>query len=324
MEKLSCVLVFVSALSVGCIFDESGSWFGGDDESGDPVDPADNNDAPLYPCGGESDQANEPLPGGDVICFDTEVESETPAATIEHAFESYAGVPAVHVRLIFDPSFVDNTYGVGAIGWEESKKGTHTFKDLVGSDHAEIVLLDADDGVVFDLKIDYLMEDEDAPCGYSSGGVSDGNGEVVVGDVAAVLGWTTSLDRNLNEYGYCDYTTDSPLTDDTCTPNPDAPYWDFRVVYEVWVRADAFEPVGFGRGHVDFVHASPSKGPENTIIVIPGDCPCNDPDGCDNVPGDSPDDPVAPPGAHVECVDDSDCPVEEFCHESGACLPHVG
>jgi hypothetical protein len=323
MAKLSCALVLVSALSVGCVFDEEGDWFGDDDESGDPVGPGDSG-APLYPCGGESDQANDPLPGGEVICFDTEIESETPAATIEHAFETYDGVEAIHIRLIFDPGFVDNTYGVGSMGWEESKKGIHTFKELVGSDHAELVLLDADDEVVFDLKLDYLSEDPDAPCGYSSGGVSDGDGKVLGGDADAVLGWMTSLDRNLNEYGYCDYVTDSPLTDDICTPNAEAPYWDFRVVYEVWVRADAFEPVGFGTGHIDSVHASPSKGPENTIIVIPGDCPCNDPDGCDNEPGDPPGDPNDPPDVDDECVDDSDCPVQEFCHESGSCLPDIG
>jgi len=319
MSRISLVVVFVVAAASGCVFDDNGPSFGGDDgdegaDPGDQVGPSDNV-APIYPCGGDSDEANDPLPGGELICFDNAETTDTPAATIEHGFEIYDGVEAVHVRLTFDPSFVDNTYGAGSIGWNETKRGVHTFEDLVKSDHAEILLIDEGGETLFDLKIDYLMEDPDAPCGYSSGGVSGDNGEVVLGDIDAVLGWSTSLDRNLNERGYCDYTTDSPLTDDVCTPNPDAPDWDFRVVYEIWVRADAFVPAGFGTASIDYVHASPAKGPDNTVVVTPGDCPCNDPDGCDNHPSDPP-----PPD---DCTDDTDCPTGEFCNESGACAPYI-
>ena len=64
------------------------------------------------------------------------------------------------------------------------------------------------------------------------------------------------------------------------------------MVYEVWIDASVFGDAGFGHAEIENVHASPSKEEDNTILVIPGDCPpCDtEEDGCD--PWDHPCDPA--------------------------------
>jgi hypothetical protein len=52
----------------------------------------------------------------------------------------------------------------------------------------------------------------------------------------------------------------------------------------VWIDASAFDSRGFGSATMQSVHASPAKGGENSIEVVPGDCPegwCVEPGGCD-------------------------------------------
>jgi hypothetical protein len=87
-----------------------------------------------------------------------------------------------------------------------------------------------------------------------------------------VLAVATSLDRNLNGCGYCE-TQDSPATDESYAPNDTTPQWDYRMVYEVWIDADAFGDAGFGGLDIEYVHASPAKGSGDTVIVDPGPCP---------------------------------------------------
>ena len=230
------------------------------------------------------------------LCFAGE-EDPTPAnptALIEQVIEVIDGVETVHLRVTFDPSFVDNTYGVNASsGWAAPEdeaapmdpmggmmggmkppkmKGGHTFNDLVGSDHLELLLTDGSGATVMDFKIDYVSVDDSTPCGYGSLGVSGGEGKVIQGDASAVLGVATSIDRNLDGCGYC-YTEDSPATDDAYTPNADAPNWDYRVVYEVWLALDAFGSAGFGQSYIQNVHASPSKLESNTVEVSASPCP---------------------------------------------------
>lgn len=304
----------VLLMAVGaCGSDEGGGGDGTDADAGaDPGADADPQDLPQPPpfaqCAGQDPAPTFP---GTLVCL-TDVDAMDPAtppiAVIEHNFEDYMGTPAVHIRLTFDPAFVDNTFGTNAVGWDRG----HKFKDLVGSDHAQVLMLDASGQVVFDVDIDYIEEDASAPCGYSSGGVTEGSGKINVGDEAAILAWRTSLDENLNDRGYC-LTADSPVSDEMCTPDPLYPDWDFRVVYEIWVAVSAFDPAGFGSAHMDSVHASPAKGGNNTVVVEPTPCPddfCNDPDGCE--PGD--------PGG--SCQDESECATNEFCYE-GTCLPIV-
>jgi hypothetical protein len=216
------------------------------------------------------------------ICFYgpiTTTTTTTPAphaATIEFLHEVAGGQDYYRFRITFDPAFVDNTYGANAIGWVV--KG-HTFKDLVGSDHAELSLWDGTSTLVSMFDIDYITANASSACLYDALGVSGGEGKMLVGDAKHILASTTSLDRNLNGCGYCkssacggDCTIDSPATDDKYTPNAAAPNWDFRVVYEVWVDAAVFAGKGFGGASISFVHASPSKASTNTVSVTPRPC----------------------------------------------------
>lgn len=229
-----------------------------------------------------------------------------PIAIIEHEFVTFMGVDAVHISIVFDPSFADNTYGANAIGWNK-----HSFGDLVGSDHAEVSVLDSQGSLVLQFNLDYITADSTAPCGYSCLGVDGGDGKMLLGPREAILGYTSSLDRNLNERGYCQYTTDSPATDANCTPNPAAPNWDFRVVYEVWIALSFFNPNPFGSAYMSFVHASPSKLSTNTVETQPEECPCVPIDNysCN-----------APPGGG--CTTNNDCPTEQFCYD-GQCIPVI-
>ncbi len=211
------------------------------------------------------------------------VASGKPAAMVEYLHETAGGQDYYRFRITFDPSFVDNTYGENAIGWGD--KG-HTWKDLLGSDHAELELFDNNKVMVAQLKIDYVGIDSAPACGYSSLGVTGGDGKMLIGDPRWVLGSSSSLARNLGGCGYCessacggDCRVNSPSTDEQWSTNSATPNWDFRVRYEVWVDAAAFGTSGFGGVNVSYVHASPSKASSNTITVIPGPCP-PPPDGC--------------------------------------------
>jgi hypothetical protein len=301
---MKSALLALSIFAIACGSSDGDGGGNGDGGTGNG-DGGANVTPPFAQCAGED--AGDAL-GGQVVCFSEDPLDPLipPVATIEHEFVTYEGVEAVHFRLTFDPNFVDNTYGMNIIGWDK-----HSFGDLRGSDHAVVFLVDATGELIFELKLDYIHDSDTATCGFASGGVTDGDGKVELGDESAVLAVITSLDRNLNERGYCDYIDDSPATDENCTPNPDAPNWDFRVVYDVWVALSAF-PNGFGSAHMDSVHASPAKEGNNTLVVEPVDCPeglCNDPDGCDNGGGDPCD------GANM-------CATDEFCYQ-GTCLPII-
>jgi hypothetical protein len=264
-----------------------------------------------------------PAPGAGASreCYFDAQHPDDPAAIMEWIVEAAAQGDVVHARLTFNPRFVDNTYGANAIGWnggtapapammpmpkpgmpKPSKGGGHTFKDLVGSDHAEFTLRDTSGTIRLKFKADYLSANASAPSGYASLGVTGGEGKMLIGEADAVVAVSTSLDRNLNTCGYEDYLLDSPASDAHYSANPEAPNWDYRVVYDVWVGREAFGAEDFGRASVEFVHASPSKAGKNTIEVTPGDCPpgwppyCKTPEECKDVPptppsrcGDEPD-----------------------------------
>ena len=294
---------------------------GGDgDGDGDGTDdrPA-VNFIPMFPGAGTSDAA-QPLQGGEVCdsvagatveavsqvtrCFFGQEDRVNPAATIEQVLECVDGVQTIHLRLTFDPSFADNSYGDNAVGWADG----HTFDELVGSDHAELLLVDGNGDVAMELKVDYISESDTAPSGYASGCVSDG-GKVNEGDEAHVIECSTSLDKNLNERGYSDYLEHSPATDEDYTPSMEAPEWDYRIVYEVWVDVEAFGDAGFSGAFINQVHASPSKEDDNTIEVTPGECPpcVETPDvACDDGP---------PPGNDDPCLDGNP---DTFCADGGA------
>lgn len=258
-------------------------------------------------------ESAEPGEKVSILCFFS-AEGEV-AATVEWVVETAADDELVHIRLTLDPHFADNSYGDEQIGWiadadtaadpmamepmmmmmkPKMAKG-HTFMDLVGSDHAQMQLTDADGNVVLEFKADYVSEDPSSPSGYSSLGVTGGEGQMIVGDASDVVEVSTSIDRNLNLCGYSEYLESSPPSNEDFAASADAPNWDYRVVYDVWVKRDAFGDAGFGQALIENVHASPSKVGENTVDVTPGPCPpewCLDDDGCDGVidppPGDEP------------------------------------
>lgn len=249
----------------------------GADSSGDAPDPGPGVDVQ---CGGQGGAE----PGDGVICFyDVKAKDMGPAANIEYSMVEFEGQNAIYIRVIFAPWFADNTYGETAINWPDG----HTFDELVGSDHANIVMSNAAGEVVLDFDLDYIEDDDDAPSGFRSQGVWEKNGDMNEGDEEAILAANSSLSRNLNERGYSEYLEDSPETDEAHTPNPATPDWDYRVVYEVWVDASYFGDEGdavFAEACVQSIHASPSKTDENTLEVIPDECPpgwgCYEEDGC--------------------------------------------
>lgn len=247
---------------------------------------------------GEGNRETEVVRPHATLCFAGEGDPtpEDPSAVIEQVIESVNGEAYVHLRVTFDPAFVDNTYGENASeAWtpedtgdagdkKPGGKGGHTFKDLVGSDHTELLLTNGNAETVMEMKLDLISESDESACGYETLGVSGGDGKMITGDASAVLAVATSMSRNLNGCGYCaedacngDCTVDSPATDAAYTPNDDTPKWDYRQVYETWVALDAFGSTGFGQAYVTYVHASPSTGTNNTLIVEPSPCP---PDWC--------------------------------------------
>jgi hypothetical protein len=203
--------------------------------------------------------------GGMDICFYDESNPDGPP--LVHGYydmESVGGRYAVHVRLVFNPGFVDNTYGVNSSDGYRGGPNGHTFRDLVASDHAEVGFLNGDGDQVLLAKFDYIEAESSAPSGYDCMGVTGGDGSVLEGSAEDVLDATSSLDRNLNELG-CVFLEDSP------TPE-ECPEWEYRVIYEMWIDAAAFGASGFSRPHMTFVHASPSRTTD-TIPVVPGACP---------------------------------------------------
>ena len=221
-----------------------------------------------YPGAGGSG-AGQPLPFAQLTCFyPVGSRPARPLATSEMVSEMMGATPVIHVRLTIDPAFVDNSYGKNAIGWVHG----HKLMDLVGMDRAEIQMTSRMGPIVIDAKVDYLSPDPMAPSGFRSLGVTGGDGMMVVGSRDDVVAALTSLDRDLNERAYSSYTVDSPATDTGYTPNPMTPDWDYRVVYELWIKASAF-PGGAGIVTVPYVFATPSKPGQDTIAVEPDVCP---------------------------------------------------
>ena len=299
---------------------DNGNGNGG---GGDGVDAGPTTDLPYGYCAGEEG----PPPSDNELCL---VESD-PAdpdnpesfGVIEHAFVTYEGVPAVHVRVTLDPDFVDNNYGSNACGWTVPG---HSFEDLEESDRLEIVMLSAVGDVIFDLSLDYISEDPDSECGYATLGVTGDEGAIFVGDDPdAILGVQTSLSQNFNERGYCFPEESPPAGDDCCTPPESAPDWDYRMVYEVWVARSAFDDDGFGSAFMNHVHASPSKlGPgNNTVDVTPEPCiDDGDDDGGGGDDGGGDDGGGDDGGGDDACTVNEDCPDGDFCYE-GNCITIV-
>jgi len=168
------------------------------------------------------------------------------------------GTGNVSVVFVQPVTLVDNTYGANAIGWT----GGHKLKELKGSDTAQIVFKDGSGSVVLDVTVDYIDEDGGV---YSTGGVTDGDGDVDVGSAGDVLAVGTSLDYNFNTLGHSSFTTDSPLSVPDYSDPPSAPGWIFEVIYELEVDGALFAANGFGGVGVTIVHDSPNKVGKNKV-----------------------------------------------------------
>ena len=204
------------------------------------------------------------------------VGSPCPDGNCDICYESATGNPAVGasqtvrhngdgtatIRTTFAKTFVDNTYGVNTIGWNR----THTFRDLVGSDHLQLALYDMGGVKRLEMKIDYITASA-VPSGYQTLCVTGGEGRMLAGNAADVVGCRTSISENLNTFRYV-LTTDSPATNATYAPNAASPNWIYEVWYEVTVKESAFGPGGLGRPEIASVHASPSKTGNNTEPVV--------------------------------------------------------
>jgi hypothetical protein len=297
----------------GCVNDTT------DDGSTDIDKPFGNGSSamvPGYPGAGADGIA--PLVDAELLCFYRFDTDDTPIAAVEYGFETINNEGVWHVRLTFDPNFVDNSYGENSIGW---KKRGHTMKDLDKSDHAEMLFVDGAGNVALQLKTDYITS---AAAGEASGfdslGVWGGDGRMVDGPEQVVLAATSSLDRNLNERGYGDYVVDSPATNDRYEPSAEAPNWDYRVVYEVYLADAAFKN-GWGGVTLEYVHASPSKMGEDTWFVWERECPpswnppTNNPP-TNTPPGDEPPTDEPPPQSTPPTTPD---PVEPSCNELATC-----
>jgi hypothetical protein len=289
LRTLVPVLFFILVIACGPATTDQGAGTGGSTWG-------------SYFSGAGADPSSAALRNAEVTCFYGTIDPQHPAAVIEHRLEVLPEGDLIHARLTLDPAFADNTYGAGSVGWGPDLDDQREFSKLVGSDHAVIDLYDGGGALTSQVKIDYISRDETSVSGHASLGVWDGDGDVKEGDISDVVKASTSLDLNLNQRGYDSYTVDSPPTDERFTPSPAAPLWDYRVVYDVWVKQSAFAANGFGHPSIDWIHASPSKLDGNTLEVLSGPCPpdwydCSEdnPEACPNTHGGDGADEGPPP-----------------------------
>lgn len=219
--------------------------------------------------------------------------NDIPMVKITHAVNS----KIVDIELVFNPAFVDNTYGTGSIGWKSNRP--HKFKDLYASDHVELAVSDKNGKVVWKGKIDFLSATSSVTSGYACLGPFGGDGKISSGNGSSVLSFGSSMDDNINYYGYKLF-ENSPQTDSTYKVNPQYPDWQFFVVYRISFDASVFGSAGYGKVEMTSVHASPSKGKDTVPVEEkPGPVPGSPEDpfryyqpGKRTTPGDSPDIPV--------------------------------
>ena len=204
-------------------------------------------------------------PSGTEICYASTTIPNIVNARILSSTNNTNGT--ITFRIIFSKTFVDNTYGTNAIGWTRG----HTFSNLVGSDHVELSLLDANNTAKMQFRLDYISASSDVASGYKCLGVTGGEGRMILGNASDVVSAKSSLDANFNDYGYV-LTANSPATDASYTPSATAPNWIYDVWYEVTIKTSALGSAGLGKVFITNVHASPSKTGNNSEAVV--EVPC--------------------------------------------------
>ncbi|MDG2247180.1 MAG: hypothetical protein P8L71_12575, partial [Flavobacteriales bacterium] len=201
----------------------------------------------------------------DVLCFESSNGDDDVSAQMSIDIEE--GPNTITLRTIYAKTFCDNTYGDNTIGWP----GNHSFGNLRGSDKLELALYNENGDLSLQFELDYIDDEGQGPSGYGTGGVSEGDGDMIVGNEAYILDVKTSLSENFNTYGYV-LTENSPATDADYTSNPDYPNWIYEVWYEVTIDLDAFGNSGFGYPEITDFHASPSKTGNNSEPVEFSEC----------------------------------------------------
>ncbi len=186
-------------------------------------------------------------------------------------YSSFDANGDLHLKFVQFTEFNDNSYGANAVGW--GTKG-HKFGDLTGSDKAEFAITNGAGTKVLQFKLDYLT----CNTGYTTAskcktlGPDGGDGGMVRGQRAWILDFDTSLDRDLNDLGFCaggsclfggvDLKVNSPPTtgpNSYVLSNAAFAGWDFANVYEATISKAAWGAAGFGGVSLASIHNSPAK-----------------------------------------------------------------
>lgn len=181
-------------------------------------------------------------------------------------------LPSGDIKVTFIQSFNrnDNTYGINSVGWKANRP--HRFRDLLNSDQVTFRITDSDGNEVLKFQQDYLGQSEDFASGYGSLGVNGGDGQMIAGSAANLYGFSSSLAENLNKEPFLsnlsEYTVNSPVF-------PTAG-WEYRMIYQFIVKAEAFGASSFGGVSVIDQHNSPPKSGDDSFEPTPcTDCIVN-------------------------------------------------
>jgi len=161
----------------------------------------------------------------------------------------------IKVTLVYSKDFNDNTYGDNAVNWPGDN---HKFKHLVTSDMATFSFTNGNGAEVLRFDMDYFSESSAYPSGYGTTGITGKDGNLITGNAAWVLDYSSSLTKNFNDFGYI-LTANSPETDDNYSANPSYPNWIYEMIYEVTISKNAFGSSGFGDVAIVNMHNSPHK-----------------------------------------------------------------
>jgi hypothetical protein len=181
---------------------------------------------------------------------------DMPIVMITHAVSA----DAVDIQVVFNPWFFDLTYGTNALGWK------HTYQQLVKSDHVALDIQNGNKESVFSGKLDLISPSAKSPSGYACLGPFGGDGTISTGNPADIISYGSSLDDNINYYGYHLF-ENSPKTDTMYTPDPLYPNWQFYPIYRISLKKSAFGESGYGSVQMTYCHASPSKDKETVNVT---------------------------------------------------------
>jgi VCBS repeat-containing protein len=177
----------------------------------------------------------------------------------------------IKARATVGRNYTDNTYGVNKVGWGNKKRD---FKAVYLSDYGQLAFYDASGSKKIDFKIDLLSARTGTPSGYATLGVSGGDGAMVSGSASNIVSLDTSMNQNMNAFGYVTTSSSHPLksyspsTNTSYTPNATYPLWIWDVWYEATIKGSTFGASGFGTVTLRGLHASPPKADVSSWRLI--------------------------------------------------------